>query len=89
MHLSSPTPAPRSHSPAFRFALALLRALRSTAIIATVALLVFALREGDLRWSLISRVAATYRPLFLFVFLALLLWELRPRPPLDPRNHSA
>ncbi len=75
---------PRPLSPGFRFALALLRALRSTAIIATVALLVLALREGDFRWSLISRVATTYRPVFGFVFLALLLWELRPRPPAAP-----
>jgi hypothetical protein len=80
-------PAPSSTSPlrapslAFRCALALLRALRSTALIATVALLVFSLREGDFCWSHHSRVALAYRPLFAVLFLVLLVWELRPARP--------
>ncbi len=51
------------------------RALRSTVVIGVVAVVVSAVRSGDLRWEAIVRMAGSYRTLLVIVFLGLLVWE--------------
>ena len=55
--------------------LAVGRALRSTLVIGVIAVMVSALRSGDFRWSVITRLAWSYRPLLTMIFIGLLIWD--------------
>ena len=51
------------------------RALRSTLVIAVVAVLVAAVRGGDLRWAMMVRLAWAHRGEFAMILMALVVWE--------------
>ena len=61
--------------PLRRTGIALLRALRSTIVIAAIALTLFALRHSALTIAEIRRLAVHYSPLWVVVFFGLLIWE--------------
>ena len=54
---------------------ALWRALRSTLVITAVAVTLFSVRHHGLSVAEISRVAVRYSPLWLMVFVGLLIWD--------------
>ena len=55
---------------------AVLRALRSTLVIAAVALTLFAVREGGVRWDELKRVAIGHSGLWAMVFAGVLIWDV-------------
>jgi hypothetical protein len=71
--------------PLRRTGIVLLRAFRSTILIAAIALTLFALRHSALSVTEIRRLAVHYSPLWAAVFFGLLIWEywferMRRRP---------
>jgi len=52
------------------------RAVRSTLVIAAVAVVVAAARSGDFRWGVVARLAWAHRGEFALIFVGLLAWEL-------------
>ena len=61
---------------------AVLRALRSTVVIAAVALTLFAIRQGGLRFRELKQVALEHANLWALVFVGVLVWDFlfRRRP---------
>ena len=59
----------------WRTGMALLRAARSTVVIVAIALTLFALRHSALSFSEIRRLAVHYSPLWMAVFVGLMVWE--------------
>ena len=64
---------------------ALVRALRSTVIISAIAIAIFALRRGTLRWVDLEFIAIRYWPLGVAVFFFVLFWDLWFRRTKRPR----
>jgi len=56
------------------FVVAGLYALRSTLVAGSVALIILAIREREIPWAKLGRVAADYRTLLAMVFLGLWIW---------------
>lgn len=52
------------------------RALRSTVVIAVVAVAVAAARSGEYGWGVITRLAWAYRGEFALILVALVVWEI-------------
>ena len=51
------------------------RAVRSTLVIAAVAVVVAAARSGDFRWNVVARLAWAHRGEFALIFVGLVVWE--------------
>ena len=51
------------------------RAVRSTLVIAVIAVVVAAAGSGDFRWSVIARLARAHLGEFALVFAGLVIWE--------------